>query len=214
LTIHRIYVQVDGRVRVLLYSKTNNLTFVQTHDIIIGPEDTTQYTRPFHKYKNTIIGRYSNRIPVGKHNLTHPEDLSVTSSFIALPNESPKVSLHGGPIGFDALVFHQLDAPDKLTLFSATEKQVIVQGAIPSYALFEHVSPDGDQGFPGEMKVEVLIGLTGPSAAQVVGSQEEYDLGSLFLVYRAKVTGKDGKKIVSPINLTQVWSFLRCGEMV
>lgn len=57
------------------------------------------------------------------------------------------------------------------------------------------------------MTVEVLIGLTEPSATQVTGPEEEYDLGNLFIIYRAKVTDKDGKKIVCPINLTQHWGF-------
>lgn len=136
---------------------------------MIGPEDPAQYARPFHKYKNTIIGRYTNRVPVGTHDLTHPEDQSVTSTLTALSNESPKVSLHGGPKGFDDIAFEQLASPDSLTLFSSAEKGVIAKGAIPAFALFKHVSPEGDQGYPGEMTVEVLVGLTEPSATQVTG---------------------------------------------
>jgi aldose 1-epimerase len=111
-------------------------------------------------------------------------------------------------------VFEQVDSPEKLHLFSPSEKEVISRGAIPAYALFKHVSAEGDQGFPGEMTVEVLVGLTEPSPAQVTGPQEEYDLGSLFVVYRAKVAGKDDKKIVSPINLTQVSYILSCNSLL
>jgi aldose 1-epimerase len=177
---------------------------METHDILIGPEDPHEYGRPYHKYKNTIIGRYTNRIPVGSYTLKHSEDESVTSKFIAKPNESPRVSLHGGPSGFDDAVFEQIDSPSRLSLFSELEKAVISNGSIAAYALFKHVSPDGDQGYPGEMTVEVLIGLTEPSTPLVVGAETEYDLGNLIVVYRAKVKGNHGKKIVCPINLTQV----------
>lgn len=47
-TIHRILVNGDGK----------------THDIVIGPNDTQEHkTTPF---LHTLIGRYSNRIPVGE----------------------------------------------------------------------------------------------------------------------------------------------------
>jgi len=200
LTFHRIYAQADGK----------------THDVMIGPEDPAQYARPFHKYKNTIIGRYTNRVPVGTFTLTHPEDSSVTSSLASVSNESPSVSLHGGLKGFDAVVFDKLEKIEQLSLFSPAERDTIAN-SIPAYGLFKYISPDGDQGYPGEMTVEVLIGLTAPSATQVSGPGEEYDLGNLFVVYRAKVVGKDGKKVVCPINLTQHWGFnldasLRDGE--
>jgi len=140
----------------------------------------------------------------------------VISSFTSVSNESPTVSLHGGVQGFDAAVFEQLEKIEQLSLFSPTEKETITS-LIPAYALFKYIDKAGNQGYPGEMTVEVLVGLTAPSATQVTSHEEEQDLGNLFVVYRAKVADKDGKKIVCPINLTQHWGFnldasLRDGE--
>jgi aldose 1-epimerase len=123
---------------------------------------------------------------------------------ITVANESPTVSLHGGPRGFDAEAFEVLSGPNQLTLFSNTEKDLLGKIDTNSYSLFKHISPDGDQGFPGELLLEVLVGVGPPSATQVAGPQDEVDLGSTVIVYRAKVTGKDGAKVVTPINITQV----------
>lgn len=53
----------------------------QSHDILIGPEDPKDHL--LKKYINTIIGRYSNRVPVGTHKL---ERKGYKASFTAQPN--------------------------------------------------------------------------------------------------------------------------------
>lgn len=66
LTLHRIIVQADGHVS--LYDGSNPLQcfdYVQTHDIVVGPEDPEGHATQ--RYVNTIIGRFTNRIPAGTH---------------------------------------------------------------------------------------------------------------------------------------------------
>jgi aldose 1-epimerase len=97
-----------------------------------------------------------------------------------------------------------LDGPDSLKLFSAKEKDELKKGETSSYALFAYTSPEGDQGYPGELYTEAIVGLVPPSGSKVASSNDDTDLGSIVLIYRAKVTGPDGKKVVTPVNLTQV----------
>ena len=55
----------------------------QVHDLVIGPDNAEYFTDKNHRYHNNVIGRYTNRIPTGKHEL---ERNGVKSTFIALEN--------------------------------------------------------------------------------------------------------------------------------
>ncbi|KAL1657901.1 galactose mutarotase-like domain-containing protein [Schizophyllum commune] len=89
LTIHRIFVQADGK----------------THDILVGPEKPEDHkTR---RYINSVIGRYTNRLPVKPLQF---ERKGIKGELTPIPNESPRVSLHGGPIGFGDHWGFNLDA--------------------------------------------------------------------------------------------------------
>ncbi|KAK7006229.1 galactose mutarotase-like protein [Favolaschia claudopus] len=195
LTLHRFFVQADGR----------------THDVVIGPESPKDHT--IQKYINTVVGRYSNRIPVGTHKV---ERNGISSEVTAILNEGSRVSLHGGPTGFDAVPWKLLTPEDPPKLFNAKELSHIPQLASSppsSHAIFRLVSPDGDQGFPGKLIVEVLIAVVEPGDQEriyrkpgEVADNQEYDLGSVVFVYRAKLD-EGSKKLVTPINLTQHWGF-------
>jgi aldose 1-epimerase len=115
-----------------------------------------------------------------------------------IPESDPKVSLHGGPKGFDDVDWDVLH-PSQATLFSDSEKVTI--GSIPSSVVFSYTSPDGDQGFPGTLKTEVLVGLVSPGQAEIDTDKGEYHLGSILLVYRARLLEENK---VTPVNLTQV----------
>lgn len=65
-----------------------------------------------------------------------------------------------------------------------------------SYSVFQFVSPDGQQGYPGALTIEALTALLPPA------DPSSGDLGSFIYVYRAKVD-----KGVTPINLTNHWGF-------
>lgn len=91
--------------------------------------------------------------------------------------------------------------PSSATLFSDSEKSSM--SSIPSSAIFRLTSEDGDQGFPGKLLVEVLVGLLNPGQTKFVTPKDEYPLGSIIFVYRAKLV-TEGQKVVSPVNLTQV----------
>ena len=106
--------------------------------------------------------------------------------------------MHGGPKGFDDVDWEVLH-PSQAELFSDEEK--ITLGTLPASVVFKHISPDGDQGFPGTLHLEVLVGLLNPTQTEIDNAKEEYPLGSILFVYRAKVL-EEGE--VTPVNLTQV----------
>jgi aldose 1-epimerase len=76
------------------------------------------------------IGRYANRIAGGSIELDgHTYELS--------RNEGAN-TLHGGAVGFDSATWELVEQS-------------------PSRARLQHLSPDGDQGFPGRLLVEVCF---------------------------------------------------------
>ncbi|RDX56960.1 galactose mutarotase-like protein [Lentinus brumalis] len=188
LTLHRLYVQADGK----------------THDILIGPEDPTGHIAQ--KYTNTIIGRYANRLPVGSFALDRDGIHSVVAP---KANEKPTVSLHGGVKGFDQYVWEPLVDPSASQLFTPAELATI-QTRIPTSIIFRRISEDGEEGYPGKLLIEALVGLAQPEGLpnQTPDGAKEWNLGSVVLVYRAKLL--DENKI-TPINLTQPHADLASG---
>lgn len=110
-------------------------------------------------YLGATVGRYANRIRNGRYVGGGVE--------VALATKDGGHALHGGATGFDRAVWRVARAmPD-------------AEGA-PEVVL-SHLSPDGDQGFPGELAVEARFALRG----------NRLDLG-----YRATATK------LTPVSLT------------
>lgn len=129
--------------------------------------------------------------------------------------ENQRVSLHGGPVGYDAVPWTVLETAGQLKLFSDTEiARLSEPAAQSSQAIFRLESKDGDQGFPGKLLIEVVIALVSPGVgAGEISANEHYDLGSIVIIYRAKLAEGD-KKVVTPVNLTQVSTVFFLGARI
>lgn len=101
---------------------------------VVQGHDTIDHVIDSHEpFLSTLIGRYGNRIAKGKFQLDGTEyQLAINNG----PN-----SLHGGPTGFHARVW---DA-----------EQPTAQKLILKY-----LSKDGEEGFPGNLRVEVHYNLS------------------------------------------------------
>ena len=125
-------------------------------------------------------------------------------SFTPLSNETPNVSLHGGQVGFDEKLWEPIPvppSPGEVKLFGDKELSTIAS-EVATATVFKYISEDGEQGYPGKLRIEVLIGLLQPDSSRASDSGE-LNLGSVLIVYRAKLL-EEGK--VTPINLTHVRS--------
>jgi aldose 1-epimerase len=80
-----------------------------------------------------LLGRCANRIAGGQAEID-----GTTCQLVRNDNGN---TLHGGPVGFDKVVWQVTEAADQLVL--------------------TYVSPDGDQGFPGEMTAQATYRLEG-----------------------------------------------------
>jgi aldose 1-epimerase len=104
----------------------------KTQSIVLGFETLEPYLqRP--TYFGCIAGRYANRIRNGRFELDGQTVQLVT-------NDAPN-TLHGGKRGFDKVVWDAAITGDSLVL--------------------NYLSPNGDQGFPGNLHAQVTYTLAG-----------------------------------------------------
>ncbi|KAI9269410.1 aldose 1-epimerase [Sporodiniella umbellata] len=104
-------------------------------DVVLGFDDFESYKKPINPYFGAVIGRYANRIGNGQ--------LTIEGDNYQLEVNNGPNALHGGREGFDK------------RLWSAT-----VVSEEPASVRLEIVSPDGDQGYPGTLEVQVTYTVT------------------------------------------------------
>ncbi len=105
-------------------------------DIVFGYESIQEYLDGNRSF-GAIVGRYANRIDSGTFTLD--------GTRYQLPlNDGGKNTLHGGDTGFSDVVWE-------------AEKINTEEGEAVKLTL---LSPDGDQGFPGNLTTEVIYTLT------------------------------------------------------
>lgn len=106
----------------------------QKTDIVVGFDSLEGYLGAEERYYGAIVGRYANRIARGRFSLDGKEYVLATNN---VPNH-----LHGGKKGYQDVVWEVVDvSAQSLTL--------------------KYFSPDGEEGYPGNMEVIVRYTLTG-----------------------------------------------------
>jgi aldose 1-epimerase len=103
-------------------------------DVALG-FDTIQPYFTQSPFFGSTIGRYANRIAKGR--------LQLDGQTYQIPINDPPNALHGGPVGFDKQVW----------------KAHVLSSSPPSLELTLR-SPDGDEGFPGNLDVSVTFTVT------------------------------------------------------
>ena len=99
-------------------------------DVVLGYDSLDGYlTNP--AYLGAVIGRYGNRIAGGKFTLD--------GKTYTIPQNDGTNALHGGTKGFNKAVWSAKEIPDGVEL--------------------SYTSPDGDQGFPGNLSTTVRYTL-------------------------------------------------------
>jgi aldose 1-epimerase len=136
-------------------------------DVVLGFDRLDGYLGT-HPYFGAIVGRYANRIAKGSFTLDG-------QTYSLATNNGPN-ALHGGLKGFDKKMW--------------TAELVNNEGNVG--VIYRVESPDGDEGYPGNVKVQVAYTLSGNNELSV-----EYEAS----------TDK-----ATPINLTQHSYFNLAGE--
>lgn len=134
-------------------------------DVVLGFENLDGYLKG-HPYFGAIVGRYGNRIGKGQFTV-HGKTYSLAK------NNGPN-HLHGGVTGFDKVLW--------------TTAVVSGENAVT----FTRTSPDGEEGYPGNLSTKITYTLT--------------DRNELIVDYHA-TTDK-----ATPVNLTQHSYFNLAGD--
>lgn len=131
-------------------------------DVVLGFDDLQGYLQP-QPYLGAVVGRVANRIAKGAFTLDGKK--------YQLPINREPNSLHGGVRGFDKALWSPRELPNGVEFF--------------------RVSPDGEEGYPGELRAWVTYTLDG---------------GELVVNYRAQTSQP------TPVNLTNHAYFNLAGQ--
>jgi aldose 1-epimerase len=110
-------------------------------DVVLGYDSITGFTQKGNPFFGALIGRYGNRIAKGHFTLDG-------ATYTLAPYNNGQ-SLHGGLKGFDKVLWK-------------VEKQ-----AGDSSLKLTYLSKDGEEGFPGNLSVEVIYTLTSDNALKI-----------------------------------------------
>lgn len=130
---HGIYMQVTnfGARVVSLFTPDRNGNY---EDIVLGYENIDRYIHnKGERFLGSAVGRYANRIANGK--------FSLDGQSYQLPLNNNGQTLHGGLKGLDMVVWDV----DKISKNEIT---------------FSYISQDGEEGFPGTLRIEMTYTLT------------------------------------------------------
>ncbi len=123
-----------GAIIMAIKIKNSDNTY---NDIVLGFDKPAQYWDEKYlsnyPYFGAAIGRYANRIDKA--------EITIDGQLYPLGSSRPGYQLHGGVEGFDKKVWQRVpSAADEL--------------------LLQYISPDGEEGFPGELTVQILFRWT------------------------------------------------------
>ncbi len=108
----------------------------RTVDILQGFDTLEEYLR-YNNFYGTICGRVANRIAEARFTLD--------GQTYHLTQNVPGATLHGGPGGFHTKIWEVLESSD-------------------NHVVFQYISPDGEEGYPGELTARVTYTLVGPQS--------------------------------------------------
>lgn len=103
-------------------------------DVVLGHDNIDSYVNAVEgRYFGAVVGRYANRIGNAS--------FMIDTIKYQLSENNSSGSIHGGELGFDRVVWN-------------------VDSVSQNMISFSHISPDNDEGFPGELTLKIVYRLT------------------------------------------------------
>lgn len=134
-------ISYGGRITEIIAPDANN----QFANVVKGFTDLDGYVKD-DSYLGALCGRTSGRIGNGTFTLDG-------NTYTLSRNNGKKNHLHGGVTGYSDVVWQEAE-------HGADDKK--------SYVTLSHVSPDGDEGYPGELTIDVTYALDAKTNALTI----------------------------------------------
>jgi aldose 1-epimerase len=148
-TVHLYTLQSASGMEVKITNFGGIITSIRVPDkndtmgnVVLGFDSLEDYTK-FHPYFGALVGRYANRIGGGLFKLDGMN--------FSLAQNNGQNSLHGGIVGFDKKLWKSKEFEN--------ESGVGVE--------LEYMSPDGEEGYPGNMNCKVIYTLTNDNELKI-----------------------------------------------
>ncbi len=110
-------------------------------DVAVGCESIDRYLNEADaRFSGPVVGRFANRIARGRFALDDAE--------YRLPQNDNGNSLHGGTKGLDSRVWNVEEADDR-------------------HVVLSYISPDGEEGYPGELTLRATYTVTDDNALRI-----------------------------------------------
>jgi aldose 1-epimerase len=145
-----LYTLANEQLRVRITDFGGRIVSVEAPDrngkrgrVVLGFESVSAYASAGGSF-GALLGRTANRIAGGRFTLD--------GQLYELARNEGSSTLHGGPVGFDKVFWQVAD--------SEAARLVLV-----------HVSPDGDQGFPGKLSARAAYRLDGDTVWLVLEAE-------------------------------------------
>ncbi|MDR2496601.1 MAG: galactose mutarotase [Tannerellaceae bacterium] len=142
-------------------------------DVVLGYDNINEYLASPGNF-GALIGRYGNRIANAR--------FSIDGTEYPLPANNNGHCLHGGPRGYHACIWNaKLLNPSTLEL--------------------DYLSPDGDEGFPGNLSLKVTYTLTNDNAVDICyeATTDKPTVVNLTNHSYFNLSGQDGSQILDHI---------------
>ena len=111
----------------------------RTANVVLGLDSLAGYAHRSPHF-GALTGRYANRIARGRFTLDGVE--------YRLPTNAGPNAIHGGPRGFHKVVWRAASGDGEALIL-------------------RHLSPDGDEGYPGNLAVEVIYSVADPNELRI-----------------------------------------------
>lgn len=146
-----IYELNNGTVKVFVSNYGGTIQSIEApdkngriHNIVAGYHTAEEYRDDNDYYLGALVGRYANRIADGK--------FTIAGESYTLPVNNGPNSLHGGVDGFHRKIWEVTGQQE-----TATEASVTM----------EYTSKDGEEGYPGNLQVQVTYALSADNKLKI-----------------------------------------------